>query len=38
MKDKIIQLYMDNKELVGPAVILLLVILLLFSGNNETAV
>ena len=38
MKDKFIKLYMDNKELVGPAVIVLLVILLLFSGNNETAV
>jgi hypothetical protein len=38
MKDKVIKFYIENKELVGPAVILLLVTLLLFSGGNETAV
>jgi hypothetical protein len=38
MKDKIIQIYEENKELIGPAVIILLVILMLFSGDNETAV
>jgi hypothetical protein len=36
MKDKLIELYLTNKELVVPITIMILVILLIFSGPNDT--